>query len=74
MLMAAGMTMEHAVGWPDEMRRGIDGVVYPTIEAKVAAVEAILAELDTDPARIKQLTRWHWIEANLHDLPQKHAA
>ncbi|HEX6509872.1 MAG TPA: hypothetical protein VF221_19780 [Chloroflexota bacterium] len=47
---------------------------YPIIEAKVAAVEAILAELDTGPERIKQLTRWHWIEANFHDLPQNRAA
>jgi transposase len=58
----------------EELRAGIEGVAYPTIETKVAAVEAILAELDTDPERIKQLTRWHWIEANLHDLPQNHAA
>jgi len=58
----------------EELRAHIEGIVYPTIEAKVAAVEAILAELDTDPERIKQLTRWHWIEANLHDLPQNHAA
>lgn len=58
----------------EELRAHIEGIVYPTIEAKVAVVEAILAELDTDPERIKQLIRWHWIEANLHDLPQIHAA
>jgi len=58
----------------EELRAGIEGVVYPTIEAKVAAVEAILEELDRDPERVRRLTGWHWIVENLDDLPQKHAA
>lgn len=31
------------------LRARIEGVSYPTIDAKVAGVEAILAELDADP-------------------------
>lgn len=58
----------------EELRRGIEGVCYPTIEDKVAAVETILAELDADPYRVKRLTGWNWISDNLHDLPQTHAA
>jgi hypothetical protein len=45
----------------EELRAGIEGVIYPTIEAKVAAVEAILDELDADPERVKRLTSWGWI-------------
>ena len=58
----------------EELRAHIEGIVYPTIEAKVAAVEAIRAELDTNPERITQLTCWRWVEANLHDMPQNHVA
>ncbi|GAC1629920.1 MAG: hypothetical protein NVS4B2_12650 [Chloroflexota bacterium] len=58
----------------EELRAGIEGTIYPTIEAKVAAVETILEDLDADPARVKRLTGWHWIEENLHTLPQDHAA
>lgn len=56
------------------LRAGVEGVVYPTIDAKVEAVERILAELDADPARIKRLTGWTWIAEALCALPQDHAA
>lgn len=58
----------------EHLRAGVEGVVYPTIEDKVAAVEAILAELDADPQRVQSLTNWHWIVDNLDHLPQEHAA
>lgn len=58
----------------EELRAGIEGVVYPTIEAKVAAVQAILDELDADPERVKRLAGWHWIAANLQQFPDKYAA
>jgi transposase len=58
----------------EELRAGIEGVVYPRIEDKVAVVEAILQELDADPERVKQLTGWHWIVDALDELPQHHAA
>jgi len=56
------------------LRAGIEGGVYRTIEDKVAAVEAILDELDADPERIKRLTGWHWIVDAIYQLPQDHAA
>lgn len=58
----------------EELRRGVEGVCYATIEDKVAAVETILAELDADPDRVRRLTGWHWITETLHDLPQTNAA
>jgi hypothetical protein len=58
----------------EELRAGIEGIVYPTIGAKMDAVEAILMELDADPERVKRLTGWWWIAEALHSLPQKNAA
>lgn len=58
----------------EELRRGIEGVCYSTIEDKVAAVEGLLAEFDADPERVKRLTGWYWITETLHGLPHTHAA
>lgn len=56
------------------LRAEIEGIVYPTIEAKVAAVEAVLGKLDANPQRVKSLTNWHWIADSLARLPQDNAA
>lgn len=56
----------------EELRAGIEGSVYPAIEAKVAAVEAILQELDADRERVKRLTHWPWIADTF--ARQDHAA
>ncbi len=58
----------------EELRAGIEGIIYPTIAAKVAAVEAILRDLDADPDRVTSLTGWHWIAENLRQLPEENAA
>jgi transposase len=58
----------------EALRAGIEGVVYPTIDAKVEAVEAILEELDADPERVRRLTGWQWIADTLQQLPQNQAA
>jgi len=58
----------------EELRAGTEGTVYPTIEAKMEAVEAILQELDADRERVRRLTGWHWIVDALQDLPKDHAA
>lgn len=58
----------------EELRAEIEGVVYPTLEAKVAAVEAILEQLDADPERVKSLTGWYWITDNLARLSTGNAA
>ncbi len=41
-----------------ELRRAIEGQVYESIEAKVAAVEAVLERWDAGPERIYSLTNW----------------
>lgn len=56
----------------EHLRAGIEGVVYACIDDKVAAVEAILQELDADPERVKRLTSWSWITDTL--AQQDHAA
>ena len=58
----------------EEIRRWVEGRVYSTIEAKMAAVEAFLAELDADPARVRSLAGWDWITAALGNLPSHYAA
>jgi DDE superfamily endonuclease len=58
----------------EELRAQIEGVVYGTIEEKVAAVEGILEELDADPERVKRLAGWQWIVDSLHHHSSKNAA
>lgn len=54
-----------------ELRRAIEGKVYATLDEKVAAVETELAKWDADPARVRSLAGWAWIEAA---VPQPVAA
>jgi transposase len=56
------------------LRAQIEGIVYPTIEGKVDAVERILEDLDADPERVTSLTGWRWITDTLSQLPTEHAA
>lgn len=52
-----------------EIRRVVEGRPYPTLDAKLEAVEAELATWDADPERVRSLTHWDWIQANLAALP-----
>jgi hypothetical protein len=45
----------------EELRRAVEGRTYPTIEAKMAAVEHELQALAADPGRLRRLTGWAWI-------------
>jgi hypothetical protein len=58
----------------EEIRRVVEGEVYASLDAKVAAVEGMLADLDADPARVRRLTNWSWINAALNQLPDEIAA
>jgi DDE superfamily endonuclease len=58
----------------EELRREVDGKVYPTLDAKVAAVHAALQKLDAAPDRVRSLTNWSWIAAAAQDLPTDIAA
>lgn len=60
-----------------EIRREIEGRVYATLDDKVAAVDHVLAELDADPARVRSLAGWDWIEIAVQHaqlLQASHAA
>ncbi len=53
----------------EEVRRRVEGEVYATLADKVDAVEAFLRELDADPARVRRLCGWDWINAAIATLP-----
>jgi transposase len=54
----------------EEIRRHVEGRVYATLADKVAAVEAFLEQLDADPARVRSLCGWDWINAAIATLPE----
>jgi transposase len=54
----------------EEVRRHVEGRVYATLSDKVAAVTALLEELDADPARVRRLCGWGWITAAITSLPE----
>ena len=58
----------------EEVRRWIEGKVYPSLEAKVAAVVAYLTHLESNPNRVRALTGWDWIEDAIQHLPTLLAA
>ena len=54
----------------EEVRRHVEGHVYATLADKVAAVNALLDEFDADPARVRRLCGWDWINAAIASLPE----
>lgn len=52
----------------EELRRAVEGVRYPTLDAKVAAVEHELEGWAADPARVKRLVGWDWVQAAFQSL------
>jgi hypothetical protein len=53
----------------EAIRQHIEGLGSAALPAKYAAVNAFLEELDADPARVRSLAGWHWIQDNLDRLP-----
>lgn len=53
----------------EELRRVVEGKVYDTLAAKVAAIEAELRQWDADPERVSRLVGWSWIMDALNQLP-----
>ncbi len=53
----------------EEIRRHVEGDIYATLTDKQAAVERYLGELDADPARVRSLVGWAWIQDALEQLP-----
>ena len=52
-----------------ELRRAIEGRVYPDLQAKKEALEPILQAWQADPARVRPRCGWDWIRKALTDLP-----
>ncbi len=55
----------------EELRRAAEGRTSPTIEAKMAVVEAELQALVADPIRLRRLTGWTWITEALSPFTVK---
>jgi len=53
----------------EEVRRHVEGRVYATLDDKAAAVDAFLGQLDTDPARVRRLCGWNWVQTAFDTLP-----
>ena len=53
----------------EELRRAVEGRVWGTVEAKVAAVDALLQDLAHSPERVRGLASWAWIRDALSQLP-----
>jgi transposase len=58
----------------EEVRREIESEVYATLDEKVMAVQKFLTDLESDPERMRSLTRRDWIETAVQGLPVNYAA
>jgi hypothetical protein len=54
----------------EELRRVVEGKVYDTLDAKVAAIEAELWKWDADADRVRRLADWDWIRDTLNQFPR----
>ena len=52
----------------DAIRQQVDGLVSASLPEKYVAGNAFLEELDADPARVRSLAGWDWIQENLDHL------
>jgi transposase len=52
-----------------ELRRAVEGEPYASLDDKVAAVQSVLEQWDADPARIRSLCGWQWIDDAAQTLP-----
>ena len=53
----------------EEIRREIEGMVYPSLRAKQLAIEHFLRQLRADKVRLRQLIGWDWIVTAQDQLP-----
>ena len=52
----------------EEVRRRVEGKIYPDLEAKKRAVEEVLENLSAYPDKVRRLTCWNWIRQAFHSL------
>jgi len=53
----------------EEVRRHIEGFVYPSLQAKQHQIEHFLRRLRADKPRLRQLVCWDWIQHVYNQLP-----
>ena len=53
----------------EEIRGKIEGRVYESLQAKRDKAEAFLHELAAEPARVRRLAGWDWIQEADSQLP-----
>lgn len=53
----------------EEVRKAVEGRVYPSLADKQAAVEQVLRDLAADPQRVKRLVGWDWFCQALETIP-----
>lgn len=53
----------------EELRRAIEGQVYPSLKAKQRAIEHHLRRLRADKTQLRQLIGWQWIRQAFEQLP-----
>ena len=53
----------------EEVRRDIEGFVYPSIQAKQHRIDQFLRRLRADKKRLSSLLTWHWITDIFNQLP-----
>ena len=53
----------------EEVRRHVEGEVYPALDDKIAAVTEFLEALEADPVRVRRLCGCDWITAAFDALP-----
>ncbi len=53
----------------EEVRWHVEGDVYLSLKAKMAAIDHLLRQLRADKTRVKQLVGWEWIDQTLAQLP-----
>jgi hypothetical protein len=58
----------------EAIRAEVEGTVYASLDVKVTAVHRVLQDLDADPARVRSLTGWRWMDAAVADLAAPLAA
>lgn len=54
----------------EEVRRQIEGKVYPSLRAKRLAIEHLLRQLKADKARLRRLIGWDWLRQAYEQLPE----
>ena len=55
----------------EEVRRDIEGFVYPSIQAKQHRIDQFLRRLRADKQRLASLVSWDWIRDVFNQLPDR---